>query len=212
MLVLCIKETSGRIRINQKNIHAKICKKCMVKMVEWDNKKHDYSYELNDSWTPPPIYKNYYCNKFGMIINNKTKKLIGSFTFNGYISVSVKNCTKCATIRAHRFIWESLRGTIPEGKVINHINEQKSDNRICNLEMVSLSENAFKSSNKSTGRLPSKEIIATNSLSKSQSFKSAYYCGKLLGICDSSILKCANGLCNTAVSKIDNSVWTFSYK
>lgn len=43
---------------------------------------------------------------------------------------------------AHRMIWESVHGPIPEGLQINHINGVKADNRIANLELVTPSENA----------------------------------------------------------------------
>lgn len=45
--------------------------------------------------------------------------------------------------QAHRFIWECVNGPIPEGMEINHINGIKFDNRICNLELVTPSENSL---------------------------------------------------------------------
>ena len=52
---------------------------------------------------------------------------------NGYIQA---NINKKKTKLAHRLIWESVHGIIPEGLQINHINGIKTDNRICNLELV----------------------------------------------------------------------------
>lgn len=43
----------------------------------------------------------------------------------------------------HRMIWEHVHGPIPDGMQINHINGNKSDNRIQNLELVTQSENAL---------------------------------------------------------------------
>ena len=42
---------------------------------------------------------------------------------------------------AHRLIWLHANGPIPEGKQINHINGDKKDNRLENLEVVTTSEN-----------------------------------------------------------------------
>ena len=39
------------------------------------------------------------------------------------------------TYQAHRFVWECFYGIIPEGKVIDHIKNDKEDNRLCNLQL-----------------------------------------------------------------------------
>lgn len=46
--------------------------------------------------------------------------------------------------RAHRLVWESHNGKIPQGFEINHINNIKTDNRLTNLELVTRSENMIK--------------------------------------------------------------------
>ncbi len=42
-------------------------------------------------------------------------------------------------IRAHRWVWISLHGKIPIGYHIHHKNENKSDNRIENIELIEAS-------------------------------------------------------------------------
>ena len=44
-------------------------------------------------------------------------------------------------VRAHRLIWEAVHGPIPAGMQINHINGNKRDNRIANLELVTPGDN-----------------------------------------------------------------------
>ena len=44
----------------------------------------------------------------------------------------------------HRFVWESERGAIPYGWDIHHINENKADNRIENLECLPKAEHTRK--------------------------------------------------------------------
>lgn len=45
------------------------------------------------------------------------------------------------TVYVHRFIWETLKGSIPIGYEIDHINTIKTDNRIDNLRCVTRSQN-----------------------------------------------------------------------
>ena len=47
--------------------------------------------------------------------------------------------------QVHRFVWEYFNGIIPEGKVIDHINDDKEDNRLCNLQLITQQQNCKKS-------------------------------------------------------------------
>ena len=45
----------------------------------------------------------------------------------------------------HRFVWECFNGIIPERKEIDHINNNKEDNRLCNLQLMTPQQNCKKS-------------------------------------------------------------------
>ena len=66
---------------------------------------------------------------------------------SGYINVGmyneagVKNKTY---FRLHRLVWEAFNGEIPEGMTIDHINNDKQDNRLENLQLMTLGDNVRK--------------------------------------------------------------------
>lgn len=62
-------------------------------------------------------------------------------TGNGYITLQSYPGDKRYHSLAHRIIWQWFKGPIPEGLVINHINGNKTDNHIENLEAITLQEN-----------------------------------------------------------------------
>lgn len=68
----------------------------------------------------------------------------GNIDCTGYYTVHLKNKTtgKYQRTPVHRVIWQLFYGEIPEKMVIDHINKNKSDNRIENLRLVTIAENS----------------------------------------------------------------------
>ena len=111
------------------------------------------------------MYNGYAASLNGKIINIYIKKpLIGSKNHCGYLSCCVKskNCNKQKTIQCHRFIWECFNGRIPNNKVIDHRNDDKMDNRLCNLQLMTQQENCLKSAKKRDYKFVSKNIENEN--------------------------------------------------
>src|SRR5690625_3773979 len=56
----------------------------------------------------------------------------------GYLQVHIGNGRRAL---AHRIVWMDANGPIPDGYQMNHINHQRTDNRLTNLELVTRAEN-----------------------------------------------------------------------
>lgn len=85
-----------------------------------------------------------YCENTGLLTYKvKRGKIIsgniaGTLALNGYVTIGIDK----KRYYAHRIIWEMLHGIIPANAQIDHINGNRSDNRICNLRIVSNHENS----------------------------------------------------------------------
>ncbi len=59
----------------------------------------------------------------------------------GYSMVSLRKDRKKTGFMVSKLVWEAFKGPVPEGMQVNHINEDKSDNRLENLNLMTPSEN-----------------------------------------------------------------------
>lgn len=90
-----------------------------------------------------PNYSNYVIlPNEGLIYSLKQHKFIGSPNNTGYWNcvLSLDNGVKLYA-KTHRIIWISVNGDIPEGLYINHIDEDKNNNCISNLNLLTHKEN-----------------------------------------------------------------------
>lgn len=62
-------------------------------------------------------------------------------TRDGYLRVRLTKNGKILYARLNRLVWSAFNGPIPEGMQVNHINEDKEDNRLENLNLMTPKEN-----------------------------------------------------------------------
>ena len=60
---------------------------------------------------------------------------------NGYKRVKFRVDGKQHTRSVHRLVWEAFNGSIPDGYEINHINSDRSNNLLSNLELMTPQQN-----------------------------------------------------------------------
>ena len=164
-----------------------------------------------------PVYKKYAANEEGEIIHVKLgKPRKGIVNQNGYFKFSIYlERNRYKSYLSHRFVFECFYGLIEKNKQINHINFNKKDNRIKNLEVVTASENCRKSAkNRNFGiyRNNPKKVTAINLFTKKETnFNSIYSVSKILDINPCQVTMICSGIYKTATSKINGQKYSFRY-
>ena len=77
----------------------------------------------------------------GLLLKKGTNHVYGYVDMYGYIQAHINH----KTYRVHRIIWEMLKGNIPDGYVIDHIDGNRCNNRIENLRLATPSQNVANS-------------------------------------------------------------------
>lgn len=82
---------------------------------------------------------------------------------NGYLVIGLRKDGKLKRFLVHRVVVTSFMGDIPKGMQVNHKNEDKTDNRLSNLEVVTPKENInWGTRNERAAKAKCKELQLTN--------------------------------------------------
>lgn len=102
-----------------------------------------------ENWRDVPGYEGkYQVSNLGRIKSlnyRKTGKgciLKTNKNHKGYLTINLCLNGKYKCFFIHRLVWLAFVGPIPEGMQINHINEDKTDNRLENLNLMTPSQNS----------------------------------------------------------------------
>jgi hypothetical protein len=103
-------------------------------------------------WKAIPNFENYEVSNFGKVRNlnfgNKqyTRELKLSLRPDKRLQITLGNQGKCKRFLVHRLVAEVFLGLVPNGKEVevDHINNDPSDNRLVNLQLLSSRENIVK--------------------------------------------------------------------
>lgn len=151
-------------------------------------------------WKLAAPFTMYEVSDSGEVRNIKTKHVLSQHVNNrGYAKVFLSDCGKQNGVFVHRLVAKTfVVNDDPKNKTqVNHINEDKTDNRAVNLEWVTPSENI----NHGTGiaRRAAEQSIPVVMIYKGLSvmFDSAHDAEKRTGIPAKSIQKCCKGKLQT---------------
>lgn len=136
---------------------------------------------LKEIWKPIKGYQDYEVSDLGNVRSLKygKVKLLKPGISRGYYHVNLWKNGKVKNLLVHRLVVETFIGKIPKGQVVNHINEDKSDNRLSNLEIVTQKENQNHGTrNERIAKANSKALIGNTNSAKQLKLTNAKTCGK----------------------------------
>lgn len=97
---------------------------------------------MNEIWKDVPGYEGLYqVSNMGNVKSLRKDKIMSPAKNKGYYIVNLKNKGQRRHFLVHRLIWDAFNGPIPPGLEVNHINEEKTDNRLSNLNLMTHKEN-----------------------------------------------------------------------
>ena len=96
---------------------------------------YEGTYEVSDQGRVRSLDRFDYCGRL-----QEGKFLIGNLEL-GYRKVSLSKLGRQKKFRVHRLVMLAFIGPLPEGMVTRHLNGMKDDNRLCNLQYGTQSEN-----------------------------------------------------------------------
>lgn len=119
------------------------------------------------------------CTRNGKVINLKTGNFLsGAINKDGYKFTTISFGTRKATFSFHQMVWVFFNNEVPNKMQINHINGNKIDNRLANLEICTAKENMahadkmglradFRGESSVFAKLNEKQVIQIRKLSSS---------------------------------------------
>jgi len=93
-----------------------------------------------EEWRQLKRWPRYYVSSFGAVKGPKGV-LKPSLTFDGYLRICVSNDQIRKTVVVHALVLEAFVGPRPVGQVARHLNGDKKDNRLTNLQWGTPAEN-----------------------------------------------------------------------
>ena len=154
-----------------------------------------------------PKYKYYLASRCGQILSlkRKEKKILKlQIRSSGYLGFQLYENDIRKDYLVHRFVYETFKGKIPKGLHTDHCDNNKKNNNIINLQLLSHPENTRKSC--------CKKVISFNLETKEKNFfDSIKEAGEYLQINFSNISKNCKKIYKTNKSKKDGKKFQFFY-
>ncbi len=79
---------------------------------------------------------------------------------NDYMKVTLSKEGKTKSVEVHRLVYEAFNGKVPDGMQVNHIDEDRQNNKLTNLNILTPQENTnYGNHNKRVSKTMSKKVF-----------------------------------------------------
>ena len=152
---------------------------------------------MEEIWKPVKNFEDrYYISNFGRVYSIKRETIMKPSMLNGYWRVILYDGNKTKGCYVHRMVAEAFIPNPQNKPLINHIDENRANNKISNLEWVTFSENVNHGNrNDKVSNVLSRPVLCVETGIVYSSGKQA---GRKTGIDDGSINHACSGRCQTA--------------
>lgn len=122
---------------------------------------------MDEKWLPvrtQPFSSFYSVSSFGRVKRNRglsgKEVMMKPQPHNkGYLQVRLSADGSGKTFVVHRLVAEAFLGSRPDNKEIDHINKDRTDNRIDNLRYVTLIENRVRGTEVGSAKLTEEDVL-----------------------------------------------------
>lgn len=129
---------------------------------------------MEEIWRDIPDYEGLYqVSNLGNVRNIKFKRTLRQHVKGiGYIGVIFFKCNKTKTFYTHQLVAMSFLNHKRNGHnlVVDHINDDKTDNRVKNLQLITQRENVYKTRDKYTSKYKGVSFCKTTNKWQSKIF------------------------------------------
>ena len=90
-------------------------------------------------------FTNYYSSRYGKsfrILRQRNHPT--GYQYVGIYRKGIDDKSERIWKRVHRIVWQAFGGTLKRNQIVDHINENKADNRLENLQALTHSQNKIK--------------------------------------------------------------------
>ena len=157
---------------------------------------------------PVSGFEGYFVARCGCVYGPKGILASSRVTNKGYVIYTLCRGDDRKQITGHRLVVISFLGEIPDGMQVNHINGNKTDNRLDNLEVVTQCENMAHAVK--TGLIKGAKVVGRHKDGTVKIFMSMSAAAKEVGTTRQHIRKFAEGLYSSD-HKYDRNGWSWSY-